>query len=203
MRALLLTLGLVLASPANAAGLDGEISVELGTLRNTDPAFDLFSNKDAMPSRGVRAGIGLTDHLTVIGGWHRVRRGATLYLSDTTVRTAYFADTFTLGPKAHLPIKDIVYPYVTTQAMLFRGIMKFDDDPDTRHNPGQVTEAALSPGVLGMGGVELRTPSPRGDLALAIFLEAGYGWVARATYGEIGTMKPGGFALRSGFGVRF
>lgn len=197
-------LGLLVAAPAHADGIDGEISLELGTLRNSDQAFDLFSENNAMPSRGVRLGLGLSDELTIVAGWHRVSRGATLYLGEgSEIRSAFFADEFTLGPKLGKLLGDVAFPYVTTQAMAFRGVMKLDDDPSTRHNPGQLQESAITPGVLGLGGIEFRSPTETSDLAVAFFLEMGYGWVARGAYGDFGTMKPGGFALRSGVGLRF
>lgn len=190
---------------AHARGLDGELSIELGTLQNGDRAYDLFSQGDGMPSRGVRAGVNLTDALVVVGGWHRVRRGAEVSVpgADGSFVAAFFADEFTLGPKAQAEVGDVFFPYVTTQALLFRGTMKLDDDPDTRHNTGQVSATALAPGVLALGGVELRSPSDRGDLCLGFFLEVGYGYVARAEYGDFGPMRPGGLAARGGLGVRF
>src|SRR5690606_20493916 len=96
-RRLVAGLGLMLAVSAPAAAgdgrLHGELSVELGTLANHDPAFDLFSKRDAMPSRGVRAGIALSDGISLVAGWHRVRRGATVFDgAGQRLRTAFFAD---------------------------------------------------------------------------------------------------------------
>ncbi|MFT4625953.1 MAG: hypothetical protein ACI8PZ_004624 [Myxococcota bacterium] len=199
-----ITTVLCLLSTTAFAGVGGEISAELGQLHNGDPTYDLFSNRDGMPSRGLRVGIAPVERFTVLAGWHRVRRGADLDLPGGSLNAAFFADEFTLGPKVDLNIGDIFYPYATVQGVLFRGVMKLDDDPDRDDNAGQIRAAALSGGALFMGGLELRNPSSDMlPLQFAVHVEAGYGLISRGNYDTLGSMQPGGFVLRTGVGVRF
>jgi hypothetical protein len=188
------------SAPAVAADLGLQLSGELGRLHNADPTYDLFSNRDVMPSRGLRVGLTVADTVTIETGWHRVRRG----LAEPTlgIQTAFFADEFILGPKISRGFGDVFYPYVATHGALMRGVMKFDDDPDSRRNAGQVAEAGVALGVLAMGGVELRSPAKEGKIAFSVHLEGGYGWFQTAAYGDLGTMQPGGFALKTGIGLR-
>jgi len=202
MRPLVLSLGLLLAAPAVAADLDGEISVGLGLFSNHDPAFDLFSRHDAMASPGVRVGYALNDHVSFVLGWHHVRRGNRVLVPDGDFQAVFTGDAVTLGPKVGTPLTDWLFPYVTAQAVAFRGVIQLDDDPMRPGNPGQLVESALTPGVIGLGGLELRVPVGH-DLAGAVHVEAGYEWLARGSYGDFGTLRPGGFTLRSGVGLRF
>jgi hypothetical protein len=200
-------LGATLSSTA-LAGVGGEASVELGNLQNHDDAYTLFSDGVAMPSRGIRGGVRVADRFTVLAGWHRVQRGATVFVaaegSDRRFHAAFFADEFTLGLKADLDVAHFFYPYATVQGMLLRGVMKFDDDErDDEEDPSQIKASAVAPGALLMGGMEFRIPQGSWPLTAAWHVEAGYGLVASADYGAFGTMRPGGFALRTGLGVRF
>lgn len=198
------SVGLLLCSSALA--FDAELSAELGTLHNGDPAYDLFSDANTMGSVGVRAGVGvLGERVSVTAGWHRVRRGQLVGIADSreSFIAAFYGDQFTLGPKAGVLIQDIFYPYGTLQAVAFRGLMRLDDDTGVRTNPGQLQAGALSFGGLLMAGAELRAPQGSGPVTAAVHLEMGYGLLTRATYAEFGTMQPGGFVLRSGVGLRF
>lgn len=205
MRNLVLMLAAcTLALPALAA--DHEVSVELGTLANRDPDFDLYSQSNVMPSRGLRAAFAFHERVAVVAGWHRVRRGAELYdeNSESYVgRAAFFADELTLGIKADVELVPAILPYVSVQGMLVRGLSRFDDDPEDEESPGQVQFSALAPGLLPMGGVELRIPKGDAPFTLAWHIEAGYGLVGNMDFDALGDVRPGGFALRSGVGVRF
>ncbi len=191
-----------------------EVSLELGGLYNGDDAYTLFDSTRMMPSRGVRLGYRVHDRLVVVGGWHRVRRGAevTLGTDDTDADfdnerrvfvAAYFADEFTVGPRIDVAISDILYPYALGQVMVMRGVMKLDDQPNIDTHSGQIRESGISPGLLGVAGVEVRLPDVSAPVRIALHIEAGYGWLGRASYGDFGRMKPGGFAIRSGLGLRF
>jgi len=219
-RTLALAATLFVASTASAA--DHEVSVEWGTLFNGDPAFDAFSAGDWMPSRGVRAGVAVHDRVAVVAGFHRARRGASMYTPDGewVADSAHFANEWTLGAKADLEITEFLLPYVAPQFLLYQGQMRFDDDRTDRDNAGQVRLNALAPGALFVGGVEVRIPKDEAPFTLALHIEAGYGLVARHTYdhgvqigpdgpepwendGTVATMRPGGFVFRTGLGVRF
>ncbi len=196
----LIALAALIAAPASAADLGFQLSGELGTLQNTDPSYDLFSNSNLMPSRGVRLGVTMMDTLTIETGWHRVRRG--LHEETLDIQTAFFADEFILGPKVSHGFADVFYPYAAVHGVLIRGVMKFDDDSSNKRNAGQIKETGMAPGVLTMGGIEFRSPTARGKLAVAAHFEAGYGWFQAAEFGDIGTMQPGGFAIKGGIGLR-
>lgn len=197
------TIALLLTTTAGAADL--ELDGQLGRTSNSDSAYRVFSDVQGMPSRGIRVGARAMDNLVIVGGWHRVSRGANLDLGDGgNISTAFFADEFTIGPKLDVGIGEWFYPYITAQGMLFRGVMKFDDKPSTKDNPNQLSAAGLAPGLLALGGVELRIPQKDGPVTIAYHIELGHSVVGNANYGEFGDMKPGGsFALRSGLGLRF
>jgi len=196
----LIALAALVSAPASAADLGWQLSGELGNLRNADPSYDLFSKSNVMPSRGIRFGVTLADTLTVETGWHRVRRG--LYSEEIDLQTAFFADEFMLGPKISHGFADVFYPYAAAHGVLMRGTMKFDDDTSTKRNAGQVVQRGLGLGVLTMGGVEFRSPTGADKLGVSVHIEAGYGWFQSADFGDIGTMKPGGFAMKGGVGIR-
>jgi hypothetical protein len=112
------------------------------------------------------------------------------------------AHELTLGAKADASIGDVLLPYVSTQGLVMITQMRLDDAPDDRSNPGQVAAAGMTGGFLATAGVEVRVP-PGSPVMGAWYVELGYGWLARAGFGDLGTMKPGGLAVRSGVGVRF
>ncbi len=205
----LLLLGL--STSAQAMDVGGTASLELGTTANHDPAYDLFSNGDAMPSRGLRGGVRLGEHVSIQGGWHRIRRGADVRIpgpggtnfEDATVRMALFADQFSLGTQLALPLGESFVPYASVDGLLFRGVMKIDEDPETRKNTNQVRGTGLTPGVMPMGGIEIRTPPAPVGWQIAGFVEAGYSWYLTGDFGDLGEMKPGGFSMRGGAGIRF
>jgi len=80
--------------------------------------------------------------------------------------------------------------------------MKFDDDPESKNNAGQIAQSGTALGVLTMGGVEFRSPAKENKIAFSFHVEAGYGWFQTATFGDLGTMQPGGYALKTGIGLR-
>lgn len=190
-----------------------ELSAEIGALNNSDVAYDLFSSGDAMPSYGFKAGYRLAERVAAVASWGLVRHGQTLIVgasdddgdfedeTDAFV-AALIGHELTLGAKADVSIEDVLLPYVSTQGLVMIAEMRFDDEPTDRDNPGQVSASAMTGGFLATAGAELRFP-PRSPVAAAWYLEMGYGWLARASFGELGTMKPTGFAVRSGVGVRF
>lgn len=200
MRSALALLALSLATPAVAA--DHELSAELGTLHNGDPAWDLFSERNGMPSIGLRGGIAVHDRVAVQLGWHRVRRGANVS-GAANLRTAFVGHEITLGAKADLALGEALRPYVKLDAMLLRGTMRFDDARNDDDNPGQVSASAIAPGGLAVGGLELRIPQGEAPFTLAWHLEAGYGRTATLDFGDYGALTPAGLVVRSGIGVRF
>ncbi len=209
--ALLATLvGVGLSAPATAAEVGWLANLELAHVGNSDPYWDLFSNGPGMPSRGIRGGVRVGDHVAALAGWHRVRRGADIDVpvltgrdvDFQTVRMAFFADEYTLGARVGAPVVDVIYPYVSGDGMVLRTVVKFDEDIETRENPGQVQGSGWAPGALALGGLELRTRQSPIGLRYAGFLELGYGWFLPGQLGDIGQMQPGGLVVRGGVGVR-
>lgn len=208
MRALTTLVALLLATPALAA--DHEVAVELGTLANSDTDYDVYTSMNAMPSWGLRGAFAFHDRLAVTAGWHRVRRGSDLYapnsggFNDTAIgRAAFTANELTLGLRADVQLSRVILPYVNVQGLALQGTSRFDDDPADEDSPGQVKTTALAFGFMPMGGVELRIPKDDAPFTVGWHIEAGYGWVSALDFEELGDMKPGGFALRSGMGVKF
>ena len=204
-------LGLFAAAPAAAA--DNELSFEFGSLHNDDSSYALFSSEESMPSIGMRAGFAFHDRLSARLGWQHVRQGADVSVgeeqSDSHISSAFYGDELSLGVRADVPLGDFVLPYVSVDGLGFRAKVRFDDDATDEDSPGQVEETAFAPGALAMGGAELRIPigrlypTSKAELALGLNLEVGYALVGQLDFGDLGQMKPGGLAVRSGVGIRF
>ena len=69
------------------------------------------------------------------------------------------------------------------------------------HNPFEL------PGSFLKGNLHTHTTNSDGKFtpqqAVDHYREAGYGFLTRLDFGDLGDMKAGGFALRSGVGVKF
>lgn len=210
-RTLMALVALALAGDASAADLGWSLSGELANVHNADPSWDLFSSRDGMPSRGLRAGLKVGPHVTAHAGWQRISRGADVRVPTfggtgkgvADVRMAFLADAYALGAQVALPLKEVVAPYASVDGMVLRGVMKLDEDTETRENLGQVVGSGFSPGVSTTGGLELRSPMAPAGWQAAVYLEGGWSWFARGDYGAFGQMQPGGLVVRGGLGLRF
>ena len=192
-----------------------ELSAQLGTLGNTDPAYDQFATGDGMPTYGLRMGWRLPERVAAQLSWDFTRRGATVHgtsavggsadfttTDDTLYVSTIVAHQVRLGAKADLSLGGVLLPYVSAAGVLMPLWIRFDDDPADEHSPGQVSVLGTSFGVDLLGGVELRLP-PRKPVQLAWYLEMGEGFRSRASLGDTGDMRPGGFTANSGLGLRF
>ncbi len=198
----------LLLTTVSAWAVDHEVSGELGTLRNTDRAYDVYTSLNAMPSRGLGGTLALHERVGVTGGWHRSSRGSELYFGDDSpaVVAAFYTDTFDLGVKADVALGDMLRPYVQASGLLVRGVSRVDDDPSDPVSVGQIKEAGLTGGALGLAGLTLRISGDRINLPLGFSVHAGlgYGYVGRVDLGDLGTIKPGGgFASRAGLSLIF
>lgn len=207
MRTLTVLLATLLAIPALAA--DHELSFELGSLGNTDPAYDLIDDRDTMRSLGGRAMFAFHDRFAVVAGYQRVRRGARLQLYDAEteedgggLQIAMLADEFTLGAHADLELGRFLQPYIHAQGLLFRGQIRVDDDPNDSASPGQVKETKLAAGFLPTAGLELHIPQSSAPFTLGMYTEMGWAFMGRLDYETFGEMEPGGLVVRVGAGVR-
>ena len=206
MRTLTLVLSsLFLCSTATATEIGGTLSLELSNLHNGDTNWDLFSGRAGMPGRGLRGGVRIGDHLSVEASWQRVRRGATVSvggvndyttytydydydseLATGSFQTAWFSDHIGIGPRLTHGFFDVIYPYAGIEGTLLRGVIKIDDDPNSKSNDGQLTGSGSGLGATALGGIELRTPTAAGGLQAALFIDAGYAIVQTLDFGDLG-----------------
>lgn len=193
----------LLATAAQAALPEIALGVEIGHLHNGDPSFDAFSDSNALPSRGFKAGVQVADPLAVVVGWHHISRGATIYGAGPDIATAYQANEWTLGAKLEHGFTSWFYPYVSVSGMVLEGTMRLDDEPYEDDNPNELQAHGLSPGAMATAGMEFRMPLGSYPVQLTYWLDGGGALLARGTYGNFGDMKPGGFTLHTGVGVRF
>ncbi len=194
----------VLWLAASAYAVDHEISAELGTAHVGDPGYDLFSDGNGLPSRGLRGVIAPHDRLGIALGWHHAGRGSDVSSPTGDFRAGLRTDAFTVGLKTDLPSSSMVALYVEADGLLLRGAVRFDDDPEVDDNPNQISAADVAPGFIGLGGVEFRIPQEEAPFTLGLHLAMGWG----TTFGplaweDIGEITPRGFVLRSGVGLRF
>lgn len=211
MRPLISTLTLLLAaSPALAA--EDELSIELGVLRNPSDAYGLFSDSPAEPMLGLRGGYAMGDHLALVGTLSHGWTGASAFTSGgDSFSAAYNATELSAGLKVDTVWEDTFAPYALASAMGWYGVMRFDDDPGTRLNPGQIRSAALSLGARVVGGAEMRFARDA-KVRPAVHMELGWAGVLPHRYtvddvnGDsetIARMGWSGLVFRTGCGVRF
>lgn len=211
-----------LAAVARADDYDKAFSVDgfVATTTVPDPAWRLFSENDAMPAWGARLGWRPVERVAVTASWAAVRRGAEVSTggwTDASYSSSY-SDTddgawtppsvaaatghqLALGAKADLSLGDVVLPSVGANGVLLPMTWRFDGDPD-RDDAAQVRAAGLLPGLELLGGLEVRVP-PHEIAAVAAWIELGGAVYGRGTFGDLGTLRPGGFVARGGVGLRF
>ncbi|MFK7929827.1 MAG: outer membrane beta-barrel protein [Myxococcota bacterium] len=194
-----------LGQPAMAA--KNELSLEGGTNRIADPDFRTFARGAAMPTWGIRGGYAVHDRVALFGSLHTGQRGQ--QVSDGTAngfRTAYNATTLTLGAKADADLGETFAPYVSAGLLLHHGLVRLDDDPNRRNNPGQILSSSASFGATALAGFEIRF-LPGEDIQPALHVEGGLQGVLPHSYlfnGEsmlnMGYLGP---VIHAGAGIRF
>ncbi|MFN7144829.1 MAG: hypothetical protein ACK4YP_13720 [Myxococcota bacterium] len=202
---------LLLAFAPSAAAATHEVSFEVGWIGAYDPAWDLFSSGDALPSYGLRLGFAVHDNVALIAGWQHAVHGGSVsvdaygtdeYGYESTFRAAMYTDQINVGAKADVKVWSWLHPYVTAQAVGMRGLARLDDDAGDDENLTQVQVAGLTGGFTGAAGLDFLIPV-KGRVAIAPYIELGYGWMAPLALRDLGSVQFGGFAGRSGVGVRF
>ena len=202
-----------MVTPRRRTARRGVVAFELGSLASRDPSFDLFSDGNALPSRGVKLGYRIAERVELVAGWHRASRGAEVDIPDvgseldfdggaSEFYSVFTTDQFTLGPRVDIEIANIVWPYVAAQGLVVRGMARLDEDLSVNNNVNQLRATGAGFGVMGFGGVEIRFPYET-IVKLSLHAEVGYGYVSPMRLGEFGSMSIGGFAVRSGVGLRF
>jgi hypothetical protein len=210
----------LLLATARAESPTAEVSFEMTSIANHDPAYDLFHEEDGMGLPGVRLGYRVHPRVAVVGAWGALRTGARAYTGSYTTTSTYGYDTSTtggsgqyvaamtahqarLGLRADVPIgRDVLLPAVSASAVALPTRWRFDGDPSVNDPVSQVSASGVPVGFEATGGAELRVPT-RGTWTAAVFLDLGGTWLSRAAFGAIGEMKPGGFTAHGGVGLRF
>jgi len=159
-----------------------------------------------MPTWGVRGGYAVHDRVALFGSLHTGQRGQDV--SDgvgANFVSAYNATTLTLGAKADADLGDTFAPYVSAGLLLHHGLIRLDDDPNRRDNPGQIISSSASFGATAMAGFEIRF-LPGEDIQPAIHIEAGLQGVLPHDYlyngdsmlnlGYLGPVFHGGAGIR-------
>lgn len=219
--------GLLVASAPAWAGIGGEASFEMGNISNNDETFSLVSPTERMRSGGFRAGVRLTERLTVLAGYHHSDISSTVRFYgdeggyqgtydyyDEDIDTGNNASSFdtqlsthivSVGPKLDLNIKGVFYPYISAQALVTMQNMALGDDLNGANSATEVLASGSTIGAAGMLGAEFRTPPgilPFGS-QVALYFELGHTVTSAATFEPIGDMQNGGYTVRSGVGLRF
>ncbi|MDP2304854.1 MAG: hypothetical protein Q8P18_02375 [Pseudomonadota bacterium] len=212
MLSTMISLLVTLASPAAASS--NELSFEVGWIGANDPAWDLFSSGDSLASVGLRGGFAVHPNVAIIAGWQHATNGATVYFNGAgeedddyydesgSFRAALYTDQITVGSKADVKVFKWLHPYVTAQVVGMRGLARLDDDSNDDENLTQVQRAGLTGGFLAGGGLDFII-RVRGQVAIAPYVELGYGWLAPMVLPDLGSVQFSGFAGRTGVGVRF
>ena len=185
-----------------------EVSVEGGAVGIGADSFATVAPGRAMPTWGIRGGYAVHDRVALFGSLHTGQRGQRLIIGADTdaMRTAYNATTLTLGAKVDYTVEEILAPYASAGLLLHHGLLRLDDDPSRRDNPGQVMSSAASFGGTIMVGTDFRF-LPGEDIQPAIHIEVGWQGVLSHDYlvdGE--TVMPLGYSgpvAHAGVGVRF
>ena len=222
--------GLLVTSASAWAGIGGEASFETGNISNSDETFALVSPTERLRSGGVRAGVRLTERLTVLAGYHHSNIESTVRFYgddggyegtydyedyyDEDVNTGAHATSFdtrlsthiiSVGPKLDVNIKGVFYPYISAQALVTVQNMALGDDLNGSNSATEVLASGSTVGAAGMLGAEFRTPPgilPFGS-QVALYFELGHTVTSVATFEPIGDMQNSGYTVRSGVGLRF
>lgn len=203
-------ISLLLATSLPAVASSNELSFEIGWIGANDPAWDLYSSGDTLTSLGLRAGYAIHPNVAIIAGWQHAVHGSTVYASsadsdgysETAFRAAMYTDQITVGSKADVKVFKWLHPYVTAQIVGMRGLTRLDDDASDDENLSQVQRAGLTGGFVASGGLDFII-KVRGKVAIAPYVEFGYGWLAPMVLKDLGSIQFSGFAGRTGVGVRF
>jgi len=189
-----------------------QVSLQGGALHDGSDAYDVFADRDRLPTWGGRFGVRVHDRVELVAGLAHAGRGAQVALPDAPgadfapqnneLLAALSTNALTLGPRVDLGLLDErVLPYVQTQLLTMHGMARLDDDGRRNDNLGQVRGAGVGAGLLGVAGVELRLPV--GSVSLSLHGELGYGAVSPIRLGDLGAIAPHGLAGNGGLGIHF
>lgn len=199
-----------------------DVSGEVAWIGATDPAWDFFAEGDSLVSYGLRVGYAVHPNVSVLVGWQHAAHGASTsgpaagaellgyegddeyayYESEQAFWAAMYTDQVSVGAKAGATVWKWLHPYGTVQLVGMRGLVRMDDDPNDDENVTQIEVAGLTGGFAAAGGFDILIPV-RGSVAIAPYVEVGYGLLAPMKLEDLGSVQFSGFSGRTGLGVRF
>jgi len=214
-----------LATMSGARAENNELDLELGAIHTSDTDWEMFSDAGSVSTWGIRAGYGLSEHLSVVASWHHSADGAEIYFDNTesydgdpAFHTAFMSDQFAVGPKFNYAVNGWLAPYGTAQLMAWRGKIRLDSDVKEEGNLGEQKFAALAPGAVAALGVEWMPFRLGEEVKAATHLELGYAYMLPMKFHDadgtervdntdkpafVGEMDFQGFYMRWGVGLRF
>ena len=183
------------------------VGVDLGHQYTDQPDYALFDGNAFMLALGLRAQVEVHDRIELVASWQHSQRGGTLGVPGfddaredyNEVRNVLTVDQFGLGPRADIEVNELFSPYVMAQGLVWRGLVRLDDDPFTSANDNQLRFGGATGGALAVAGFEIRVP----DHWFVAYAEFGHRWLARAPIGELGSIRPRGYVHRIGAAARF
>lgn len=190
-----------------------EVAATLGWLDSGDPAWQVLAQSGACSTWGGHVGLKVHDRVTVLAGYRHGVVGADLGASDwedgdgderfTSVGTAFYGNTFTLGARADWNAVEFFAPYARVDAQGLLGMVRLDDEPDDDENVTQRQKVSFAPGFDATLGLSFPVPTALPSLYVTPFLEMGYGWVAPLKLGDLGRVQPAGFTGQGGIALQF
>ncbi len=203
MRTLLLLVSLALGAPA--LGASDEISLQYGLTTAPDASWEIFSKAPVMSRYGLRLGLELHPRITGLLGYSFLRNGRDWYEPDGTLaaRAAFLGHELTLGAKADLPLTERLHPYVTLEGLVLQASWRFDDDPTTPDNLGQMRGSDTSYGLQGALGLEFLVPEAFEPIDVAVYAEGGYAWIGEMVVCPVGNLSARGGRVNAGVSLRF
>ncbi len=193
----------LLISLAGAADLHLDLAAELGTVPTRAQSQDRFGDGNTMPVYGGRAGLALTDALTVQLAAHHGRRGATWYAGEQTIgAAAFYATDLALGLEALVPVNEFFAIGGEASGTGQFALARFDDDADDPDSAIQKSATAFAPGFRVAPALKITVPDSALPIPLQFRLSVGYQWSAPIDLDAFGTTDLRGMSLRLSVGVQ-
>jgi hypothetical protein len=178
-----------------------EVAFEVGWAGLGDDAIELFSYSDPIRTLGARAGFRPHPRIAIVLDYQHSQDEMGFTTPSGGFNTSIDINRFGLGVKGDIRVGSWFRPYGIVEGLGVSTTARLDDDPEHDDNVTQLKEGGLSGGVYGALGAEFLISL--GSLALAPYLELGYGYVAPTSFGNLGKAAFWGFSGQAGWGVRF
>jgi hypothetical protein len=194
---------------AGAAWAEGnEINGTIAWVGADNPQWHVFADAAVMPSGGIRLGYGLNEHITITAGWQHVAAAQGLYdasvdETDLDPELRFRGDQLLVGVKSGVNLFPGFSPYAGVQAGGMLAGVRIGDDLEDEDNAGRVKRAGATGGATAELGVDFPIDLGGSGLAIAPYVELGYGWFAPLKLDDLGKIPIHGFAGQAGAGLRF